>query len=177
MVLYCMTVKEFLNEVRNQHAKLRSLRRLRAQRRQDIIDLKGQKYDTTRVTGTKDSSLDNTIIRLVERTRDYDDEIKHQILQLAALRHVTLKMIEEMKDAGKQSIFMDRYLCHMSWKDITEDRYERLHYKNDFDSLRRLIFRQHGEGLQELSANYPDCTDVFQSCITLAQKDRNKDCH
>lgn len=177
MVLYCMTVKEFLNEVRNQHAKLRSLRRLRAQRRQDIIDLKGQKYDTTRVTGTKDSSLDNTIIRLVECTRDYDDEIKHQILQLAALRHVALKMIEEMKDAGKQSIFMDRYLCHMSWKDITEDRYERLHYKNDFDSLRRLIFRQHGEGLQELSANYPDCTDVFQSCITLAQKDRNKDCH
>lgn len=173
MVLYCMTVKEFLNEVRNQHAKLRSLRRLRAQRRQDIIDLKGQRYDTTRVTGTKDTSLDNTIIRLMERTKDYDYEINHQILQLAAFRQAALKMIAEIKDAGKQSIFMDRYLCHMSWKDITEDRYERLHYKNDVDSLRRLIFRQHGEGLQELSLHYPDCVDIFQRCIQV----ENKDCH
>lgn len=169
MVLYCMTVKEFLNEVRNQHAKLRSLRRLRAQRRQDIIDLKGQRYDTTRVTGTKDTSLDNTIIRLMERTKDYDYEINHQILQLAAFRQAALKMIAEIKDAGKQSVFMDRYLCHMSWKDITEDRYERLHYKNDFDSLQRLIFMWHGEGLKQLSEKHPDCSDIFKICMSVGK--------
>ena len=167
-----MTVKEFLQQVRDEHFKLRSLRRLRAQRRRDIMDLKGQSYEHDKITGTKDSSLDDTVARLIERTKDYDDQIRDEITQLALFRREAIKMIEEIKDEneevkneGIQSIFMDRYLCHMSWTDITQERFEKLHYKNDFMSLKRMIFRQHGEGLRQLSEKYPDCSVIFKNCV------------
>ncbi len=148
-----MTVKQFLNHVRCQQNKLNSLRREQILIRQDIADIKGQRYDKDKISGSKQSDLCDLVIRLDDRLHDSDARVAYQIAVLHQLRQQAIRMILSIDDEEIQAIMFDRYVNNLTWQQIITDRTAGL----QGDYLDRTIYRRHGIGLQMLVKTYGDC--------------------
>lgn len=134
-------VKDFLNHVRCQQNKLQSLRRQQMLIWQDISDVKGQRYDKDKITGSKHSDLCDLVIRLDSRLRESSEQIARLMSDLSADRQRALSLIMLIEDQDTQAIMMDRYICGLSWDDIAGQQ----HW-----SIRR-VFQLNGSALQEIT--------------------------
>lgn len=133
-------VKDFLNHVRCQQNKLQALRRQQILIRQDISDVKGQRYDKDKITGSKQSDLCDLVIRMESRLRESSEQIARLMSDLSADRQRALSLILLIEDQDTQAIMMDRYICGLSWDDIAGQQ----HW-----SIRR-VFQLNGSALQEI---------------------------
>lgn len=134
-------VKNFLNHVRCQQNKLQALRRQQMLIRQDVADVKGQRYDKDKITGSKQSDLCDLVIRLESRLRESSEQIARLMSDLSAERQRALALILLIEDQDTQAIMMDRYICGLSWDDIAGQQ----HW-----SIRR-VFQLNGSALMEIT--------------------------
>lgn len=136
-----VNVKDFLNHVRLQQNKLQALRRQQMLIRQDISDVKGQRYDKDKISGSKQSDLCDLVIRLESRLRESSEQIVRLLDSLADDRRTAVQLILMLDDQDTQAVMLDRYICGRSWDDIASDQ----HW-----SIRR-VFQLNGSALQEIN--------------------------
>jgi hypothetical protein len=152
-----MTVKQFLNHVRCQQNKLQALRRQQILIRQDISDVKGQRYDKDKITGSKQSDLCDLVIRLESRLRESSEQIARLMSDLAADRQRALALILLIEDQDTQAIMMDRYICGLSWDAIAGQQ----HW-----SIRR-VFQLNGSALMEITQKQSAASSGDDHCSEL----------
>lgn len=119
----------YLNDRIN--SKIRQLKELRLTRE----GVKGIDYSRDKVQTSVTSSIENTVIKIV----DYEEAINKDIDKLIDMKNEARKLINKVKGPCGTVLEM-RYLECMRWEEIAY----RLHYGI------RHVFKLHGQALEEL---------------------------
>jgi DNA-directed RNA polymerase specialized sigma subunit len=108
-----MTVGEFLNKVYEQECLLKATERQMDQAREELMTIKGQRYDRPRVSGSKRSDLSDTVIKLEK----YQDRVNNEWDKLIDLRAQAAALLQELPDKLR-AIMIERYINHKSWDQV-----------------------------------------------------------
>lgn len=130
-----MTVKQFLNRVRGQEYKVKTLE----------LELDKTKYEIYHIKSPPlkervQTSHQGDISELVERMEREQDKVNEEWDILIDLRAVAKKIISMLEDPKKEAILRRRYILCQKWEVIAVDM--------EFDL--RYVYKLHGEALLEL---------------------------
>lgn len=142
-----MTVSEFLDKVRRQSDEVLALMRQRNYFLDQWGDIKGQRYDIDRVSGTKIADVSDRLAATEEKANRYAQKILNRIDTMLEDRILALKLICELSDTEIRSILIDRYISNMQWDAIAKKR-------AGIDE--RQAYRLAKRGLDELSEKFPE---------------------
>ena len=128
-----MTAKEYLSRIRRQKYILEQVEKEMLEVRSDILTLRASSL-SEKVTGTKDSDLADSYIKLEK----YFEEVNTEWDKLIDKRREAKALIKMLPDAQQQAILYARYINCEDWEKIAVE----MHFSW------RNIFYLHGKALQ-----------------------------
>lgn len=119
---------DFFNKVRKINISIGSIQLALSRLFVDLASVKACSYDTTRVTGTKNSDLLNIVMQIEERTQTQQQKLLEMIKEKLLMGEKALMYIELLTDDKEKSILFDRYLTNATWTTIQK----RYHYNEKY---------------------------------------------
>lgn len=132
-----MTVKEFLNSVRRQHARVETCKERLKEIECEVISLKSPQLGD-KIQSNNVKSLDEVICRLeLKRT-----ETSREFIRLMAIQDKAEMLISYEKDHDRWAVLYRRYIINQKWEEIAVQMH--------FDL--RWVYRIHGAALRDLES-------------------------
>ena len=130
-----MTVKEFLNDVRRQHARVEACKERLKEIECEVISLKSPQLGD-KIQSNSVKSLDEVICRL-EMKRE---EKSREFIRLMDMQDKAEALISCEKDHDRWTVLYRRYILNQKWEKIAVE----------INLDLRWIYRLHGQGLVDL---------------------------
>ncbi|MFR1230563.1 hypothetical protein [Dialister invisus] len=130
-----MTVKEFLNDVRRQHARVEACKERLKEIECEVISLKSPQLGD-KIQSNNIKSLDEVICRL-EMKRE---EKSREFIRLMDMQDKAEALISCEKNHTRWTVLYRRYILNQKWEKIAVA----------IDRDLRWIYRLHGQGLRNL---------------------------
>nr|DAD94706.1 MAG TPA: Protein of unknown function (DUF1492) [Siphoviridae sp. ctsMn4] len=130
-----MTVKEFLNDVRRQHARVEACKERLKEIECEVISLKSPQLGD-KIQSNSVKSLDEVICRLELKRA----ETSREFIRLMDMQDKAETLISCEKDHDRWSVLYRRYILNQKWEKIAAE----------INLDLRWIYRLHGQGLVDL---------------------------
>ena len=130
-----MTVKEFLNDVRQQHARVEACKERLKEIECEVISLKSPQLGD-KIQSNSVKSLDEVICRLELKRA----ETSREFIRLMDMQDKAETLISCEKDHDRWSVLYRRYILNQKWEKIAAE----------INLDLRWIYRLHGQGLVDL---------------------------
>ena len=132
-----MTVKEFLNDVRRQHARVEACKERLKEIECEVISLKSPQLGD-KIQSNSVKSLDEVICRLELKRA----ETSREFIRLMDMQDKAETLISCEKDHDRWTVLYRRYMLNQKWEEIAMQMY--------FDL--RWVYRIHGAALRDLES-------------------------
>ena len=130
-----MTVKEFLNDVRRQHARVEACKERMKEIEYEVISLKSPQLGD-KIQSNSVKSLDEVICRLeLKRAKT-----SREFIRLMDMQDKAEALISCEKDHDRWTVLYRRYILNQKWEKIAVE----------INLDLRWIYRLHGQGLVDL---------------------------
>ena len=130
-----MTVKEFLNSVRRQHARVETCKERLKEIECEVISLKSPQLGD-KIQSNNVKSLDEVICRLELKRA----ETSREFVRLMDMQDKAEMLISYEKDHDRWAVLYRRYIINQKWEEIAVQMH--------FDL--RWVYRIHGRALHDL---------------------------
>lgn len=130
-----MTVKEFLNDVRRQHARVEACKERLKEIECEVISLKSPQLGD-KIQSNNIKSLDEVICRLEMKRA----ETSREFIRLMDMQDKVEALISCEKNHTRWTVLYRRYILNQKWEKIAVA----------IDRDLRWIYRLHGQGLRNL---------------------------
>ena len=130
-----MTVKEFLNDVRRQHARVEACKERLKEIECEVISLKSPQLGD-KIQSNNVKSLDEVICRLELKRA----ETSREFIRLMDMQDKAEALISCEKDHDRWTVLYRRYILNQKWEKIAVE----------INLDLRWIYRLHGQGLVDL---------------------------
>ena len=130
-----MTVKEFLNDVRRQHARVEACKERLKEIECEVISLKSPQLGD-KIQSNSVKSLDEVICRLEMKRA----ETSREFIRLMDMQDKAETLISCEKDHDRWTVLYRRYILNQKWEKIAVE----------INLDLRWIYRLHGQGLRNL---------------------------
>lgn len=130
-----MTVKEFLNDVRRQHARVEACKERLKEIECEVISLKSPQLGD-KIQSNNIKSLDEVICRLELKRA----ETSREFIRLMDMQDKAEALISCEKDHDRWTVLYRRYILNQKWEKIAVE----------INLDLRWIYRLHGQGLRNL---------------------------
>lgn len=130
-----MTVKEFLNDVRRQHARVEACKERLKEIECEVISLKSPQLGD-KIQSNSVKSLDEGICRLELKRA----ETSREFVRLMDMQDKAETLISCEKDHDRWAVLYRRYILNQKWEKIAAE----------INLDLRWIYRLHGQGLVDL---------------------------
>ena len=130
-----MIVKEFLNDVRRQHARVEACKERLKEIECEVISLKSPQIGD-KIQSNSVKSLDEVICRLELKRA----ETSREFVRLMDMQDKAEAMISYEKDHDRWAVLYRRYILNQKWEKIAVE----------INLDLRWIYRLHGQGLVDL---------------------------
>ena len=130
-----MTVKEFLNDVRRQHARVEACKERLKEIECEVISLKSPQLGD-KIQSNSVKSLDEVICRLELKRA----ETSREFIRLMDMQDKAETLISCEKNNGRWTVLYRRYILNQKWKRIAVE----------INLDLRWIYRLHDQGLRNL---------------------------
>lgn len=132
-----MTVKEFLNDVRRQHARVEAYKERLKEIECEVISLNSPQLGD-KIQSNSVKSLDEVICRLELKRA----ETSREFIRLMDMQDKAKTLISCEKDHDRWAVLYRRYILNQKWEEIAMQMY--------FDL--RWVYRIHGAALRDLES-------------------------
>lgn len=130
-----MTVKEFLNDVRRQHARVEACKERLKEIEYEVISLKSPQLGD-KIQSNSVKSLDEVICRLELKRA----ETSREFIRLMDMQDKAETLISCEKDHDRWTVLYHRYILNQKWEKIAVE----------INLDLRWIYRLHSQGLRNL---------------------------
>lgn len=110
------TGQEYLQAIYNQHRRYLSVQRELLERKARTYQIRGQRYETDKISGSVGSDLSDRLIL----TEEYEEMVTREHDELILMRIEARKLINMIKNDDEKTILRELYLNHRSYRNISK---------------------------------------------------------